>query len=654
MTPSEAKAAIRGILQPRISKEKEAEAMDVIIDLLSGNVGEEFPDWTDALIFQTDGTDDGRNCRHPDSEGNIRIWETKVDDNEDNEPPTDPEVTEDSFWKEISAAIASAPQQSIFKTKSVVAASAAALGVAYTALDADTLEANANGAFPQIDNRIILLNEDILLKDESTSTNNGIWKLVVVGSAGAKWKLSRRSDALSTGVDGPMYANSLVYVKDSPNSPNIHNAGKIFQCSATASSVVIWHEYDHEFVVGFPSTTLTPGDVVKSNFAKISNLTTEVPFAVFIKGVSGSGTVWCVFRKSGLMHLSMFPAGTFVTGWTMYVQSSGVLSNTVTRRPFGVMMSDDRLLIFKPVFGLIDDDSMTDNSALFAPSQKSAKAYADNILSGALAGLKWKEPCRVATTANITLSGAQTIDGVSVIAGDRVLVKDQSTASQNGIYVCASGAWSRATDGDSAAELQSATVPVNEGTANADTTWRQSTDSITLGSSSIVWVTFAASVPDATESTKGKAEIATQSETDAATDDTRIVTPLKLGLKRVDIVIPSANILNAFTSPIELIPAPGANKFIAIEQLIFSMVYNSSAYTTNTTIVIKIGGQWITLSGFLNASADVAYVLNSVSMQLSTTGLLINGSVSFTIQTGNPAAGNSNVRVRVWYRVIDM
>src|SRR5690348_844249 len=63
--------------------------------------------------------------------------------------------------------------------------------------------------------------------------------------------------------------------------------------------------------------------------------------------------------------------------------------------------------------------------------------------------IPWKEACRVATTANITQSGAQTIDGVSVVAGDRVLCKDQTTGSQNGIWVCAAGAWARAADADS-------------------------------------------------------------------------------------------------------------------------------------------------------------------------------------------------------------
>src|SRR4029079_6844472 len=95
-------------------------------------------------------------------------------------------------------------------------------------------------------------------------------------------------------------------------------------------------------------------------------------------------------------------------------------------------------------------------------------------------------------TANITLSGAQTIDGVSVIAGDRVLVKDQSTGSQNGLYLAASGAWSRATDADASAEVTGGlAVWVNEGTANADTGWvLTTTDPITVGSTSLAFTQF--------------------------------------------------------------------------------------------------------------------------------------------------------------------
>jgi phage-related tail fiber protein len=122
-----------------------------------------------------------------------------------------------------------------------------------------------------------------------------------------------------------------------------------------------------------------------------------------------------------------------------------------------------------------------------AANDAATKSYVDNLA----AGLAWKPVVRAATTANVTLSGTQTIDGVALVASDRVLVKDQSTASGNGIYVVAAGAWVRATDADSAAELVNATVLVSEGTTNADKAWTQTVNApITVGTTGLTFAQF--------------------------------------------------------------------------------------------------------------------------------------------------------------------
>lgn len=105
---------------------------------------------------------------------------------------------------------------------------------------------------------------------------------------------------------------------------------------------------------------------------------------------------------------------------------------------------------------------------------------------------QFKDAVRCATTANITLSGLQTIDGISLSIGDRVLVKDQSTASQNGVYVAASGAWSRATDFDSTtpdSEVKTGlTVAVSEGTTYADKQYTLTTNGvITVGTTGLAF-----------------------------------------------------------------------------------------------------------------------------------------------------------------------
>lgn len=159
------------------------------------------------------------------------------------------------------------------------------------------------------------------------------------------------------------------------------------------------------------------------------------------------------------------------------------------------------------------------------------KGYVDN----AVQGLSWKQAARVATTANVTLSGTQTIDGVAVVAGDRVLVKNQSTGSANGLYVVASGAWARSSDANTSAQIDSMTVYVEAGTANADTVWTLTTDDPTLGTTSLNYAQInGGAVPTASTSTAGKVQLATPAEAAAKTDTTKAVTPSGLaGFARV-------------------------------------------------------------------------------------------------------------------------
>ena len=151
-------------------------------------------------------------------------------------------------------------------------------------------------------------------------------------------------------------------------------------------------------------------------------------------------------------------------------------------------------------------------------------------LKANLEGLAWKDSVRVKTQGNIDLSApGGTVDGISMSAGDRLLVASQSTASQNGIYVWTGPATpaTRALDASTFGELEAAVVTVEEGT-DGGTQWRQTAVNGTINVSDITWTSFAASTPNASESTAGKIEIATQGETDTGTDDTRAVTPLKL------------------------------------------------------------------------------------------------------------------------------
>lgn len=119
----------------------------------------------------------------------------------------------------------------------------------------------------------------------------------------------------------------------------------------------------------------------------------------------------------------------------------------------------------------------------------STKLYVDNVARG----MDWKDSVRAATTANIVLSGAQTIDGVAVVAGNRVLVKSQTAGADNGIYVAAAGAWARAVDADTSAEVSAGmAMHVAEGTANGDQQWILTTnDPIILGTTALSFTQLA-------------------------------------------------------------------------------------------------------------------------------------------------------------------
>ena len=149
----------------------------------------------------------------------------------------------------------------------------------------------------------------------------------------------------------------------------------------------------------------------------------------------------------------------------------------------------------------ISGGTITGLGAPSSGSDAATKTYVDDLV----AGLKTRIICRAATTGNVTLSSdlqnGDTLDGITLATGDRVLVKDQSTGSQNGIYtVVASGTASRDTDFDAIGELAGQLVIIQEGTVNAEKMFLCTTDSdASLGSDTITFtVVQPANVGDVT------------------------------------------------------------------------------------------------------------------------------------------------------------
>lgn len=111
------------------------------------------------------------------------------------------------------------------------------------------------------------------------------------------------------------------------------------------------------------------------------------------------------------------------------------------------------------------------------------KTYSDFLNNAGV----WKHWANAATTANIVLSGAQTVDGIALVAGNICLVKNQTDPTQNGFYNVQAGAWTRSTFGIESFHLEGAVILVLQGAANAKKIFKQVTFPVTLGTSNIVF-----------------------------------------------------------------------------------------------------------------------------------------------------------------------
>lgn len=145
----------------------------------------------------------------------------------------------------------------------------------------------------------------------------------------------------------------------------------------------------------------------------------------------------------------------------------------------------------------LNSQRITNLGAPSATTDAATKAYVDAQAQAAAAGLDPKESVAAASTANLTLSGIQAVDGVAGAAGMRVLVKNQTAAAENGLYTMAAGAWQRTPDGVQGQLTSGALVFVENGNTTtppqAATQWYlQTPDPITVGTTALTWTQFSA------------------------------------------------------------------------------------------------------------------------------------------------------------------
>lgn len=209
----------------------------------------------------------------------------------------------------------------------------------------------------------------------------------------------------------------------------------------------------------FTGKTVTDGtfNMVAATVGGVTVVTTTGTQTLTNKSMSGSSNTFTNIPNGALTNSSVTVGTTAIALGASSLTLGGLTTVTVTQDPTAAL-------------------------------DLATKQYVDAVAQG----LDPKASCVAATTANITLSGTQTIDGVSLIAGDRCLVKDQTLSQNNGIYLVAAGAWTRATDMDTWAEVPGAFTFIEQGAVYADTGWVCTSNAGgTLGTTPITWVQFA-------------------------------------------------------------------------------------------------------------------------------------------------------------------
>ena len=206
-------------------------------------------------------------------------------------------------------------------------------------------------------------------------------------------------------------------------------------------------------------------------------------------GDNGSGQATSIVPIAGTGAFLGLASNSTITGNNTF-SGTTTLNGTITGTGISTYVTAFRLDQFAtPNTNLaLGSNRITGLADPVNPNDAANKAYVD----AARSGLDAKESVRAATLSNITLSGLSTIDGVSLSQGDRVLVKNQTSGADNGIYTAASGSWIRATDADVSSEVTSGLfVFVEEGTTNAGRGYVLTTNNpITLGTTALAFTQF--------------------------------------------------------------------------------------------------------------------------------------------------------------------
>lgn len=293
----------------------------------------------------------------------------------------------------------------------------------------------------------------------------------------------------------------------SPSNPNVgqvyYNAGTIYVCTVGGATPT-WKPLSGDIEEVIAGSGLTGGGtsgsvtlsiatngvvttmIADSNvtLSKIQNIASNT----ILGNNTGGAAAPIALTASQTRSLLSLVVGTDVQAWDADLDAIAALTGTsgfLKKTAANTWSLDTNSYVNKA------GDTMTGYLTLSGDPVNDLHAATKQYVDAVATGLDIKGSVKVATTANITLSGTQTIDGVAVIASDRVLVKNQSTTSQNGIYVVSAGAWTRSSDMDAWSEVPGAFTFVEQGSTQADTGWVCTSDQGgVLGTTAINWSQF--------------------------------------------------------------------------------------------------------------------------------------------------------------------
>ena len=413
-------------------------------------------------------------------------------------------------------------------------------------------------------------------------------------------------------VSGQLYfntADSSLYIYDGTAWVRVLESGTVVNADIQAGAAI-----DPDKIAGTAITAADTGTVTSTMIANGTIVNADINASAAIDKTKISGTA-VTLADSGTVTSSMIADGTIVNAdisSSAAIALSKLATDPLARANHTGTQTASTISNFDTQVRTSTLNQMTAPSADLSLNSKKITNLADPVgaqdaatkayVDAARQGLDVKDSVRVATTANVTLTGTQTIDTVAVVAGERVLVKNQTTPSENGIWVVAAGAWSRSTDADNGTKLTPGAFVFVESGSQADSGWVMTTDgTIVVGTTSLAWAQFSG----AGQITAGAGLTKTGSTIDVATAST------------ARIVVNADSIDLATVTASNTTPAQGTTSVSAVTVDSYGRVTGVATSTRkftvqNTLLTVTSGEATWTITHNLN-STDVIVQLRQVS-----------------------------------------